>query len=267
MAKFCPKCGAQARDTATNCPVCDAPFDPEQLFDTPAQPEQPGSNVQQPMMNQQPMQQSMQQPMMNQQMNQQQMQQQPMMNQQMNQQPMMNQQMNQQQMQQQQANQQYWQQQNDQQASQIRHNQAMSDMNVAMNSLNEAGQHAMPQEGPTIVNANGQQMNPNAVYKPDMAMCILSYLGILALIPYLQNKKDVFIQFHAKQGLNMAIVFVGIFFVIGILSVIPGINLLCPLLYVIAFTGELVYTVMGILSSTKGEMKLLPLMEKVQIIK
>ena len=143
----------------------------------------------------------------------------------------------------------------------------MSDMNVAMNSLNEAGQHAMPQEGPTIVNANGQPMNPNAVYKPDTAMCILSYLGILALIPYLQNKQDVFIQFHAKQGLNIAIVFVGVFFAIGILSVIPGINLLCPLLYVLAFTGELAYTVMGILSSTKGEMKLLPLMEKVQIIK
>jgi uncharacterized membrane protein len=258
MAKFCPKCGAQARDTATNCPVCDAPFDPEQLFDEPAQPEPQGSNIQQPMMQQQ-VEQPVQQPMMQQQVPPIQMQQQ------MNQQ-IMNQGM-QQPMMQQQANQQYWQQQNNQQASQIRQNQTMNDMNVAMNSLNEAGQHAMPQEGPTIVDASGQPMNPNAVYKPDTVMCILCYLGILALIPYFQNKQDVFIQFHAKQGLNIAIVCLGVFFAIGLLSVIPGINLICPLLYVLAFTAELAYIVMGILSSTKGEMKLLPLMEKVQILK
>ena len=33
----------------------------------------------------------------------------------------------------------------------------------------------------------------------------LSYLGILALIPFMTEKDDEFVQFHAKQGLNLFI--------------------------------------------------------------
>lgn len=46
---------------------------------------------------------------------------------------------------------------------------------------------------------------------------ILSYLWILCLIPILMKKEDEFIRFHARQGLMLFIVEVGI----GIIGIIP----------------------------------------------
>ena len=39
----------------------------------------------------------------------------------------------------------------------------------------------------------GAQANPNVAAKPDTLMCVLSYLGILALIPFLSKKDDDYI--------------------------------------------------------------------------
>ena len=36
-------------------------------------------------------------------------------------------------------------------------------------------------------------------------MAILSYIGILALIPFLAEKKNKFVIYHAKQGMNLFI--------------------------------------------------------------
>ncbi|MBD3426265.1 MAG: hypothetical protein GF409_03420 [Candidatus Omnitrophica bacterium] len=51
----------------------------------------------------------------------------------------------------------------------------------------------------------------------DNVYAILSYLWILCLIPVLMKKEDRFVRFHARQGLMLFIVEVGI----GILSIIP----------------------------------------------
>jgi fumarate reductase subunit D len=46
---------------------------------------------------------------------------------------------------------------------------------------------------------------------------ILSYLGILVLIPLLVKKDDEFVHFHAKQGLVLLIVWV----VVWVVTMIP----------------------------------------------
>lgn len=62
------------------------------------------------------------------------------------------------------------------------------------------------------------------------AMALISYLGILCLVPYLAQEKDEFVRFHAKQGLVLfigevaswmllAIPFLG-FFAANILSLV-----------------------------------------------
>jgi uncharacterized membrane protein len=126
---------------------------------------------------------------------------------------------------------------------------------------------AAPAAAPAPAQADpGAQANPNVAAKPDTLMCILSYLGILALIPYLSKKDDDFIQFHAKQGLNL---FIACFIVQFGLELVGGIVEIG--IFGLAATAvsvfELVLVIMGIIAATKGERKVLPLMDKVKIIK
>ncbi|MFC1570870.1 DUF4870 domain-containing protein [Candidatus Omnitrophota bacterium] len=52
------------------------------------------------------------------------------------------------------------------------------------------------------------------------AYAILSYLWVLCLIPFLLKKENRFVSFHARQGLMLFIVEVGV----GIVGIIPGIG-------------------------------------------
>jgi uncharacterized membrane protein len=51
-------------------------------------------------------------------------------------------------------------------------------------------------------------------------MLVLSYLGILALIPLLTKKEDREIQWHAKNGLALAIAWVAVWIVWTIISIV-----------------------------------------------
>ncbi|MBI5002691.1 DUF4870 domain-containing protein [Candidatus Woesearchaeota archaeon] len=64
---------------------------------------------------------------------------------------------------------------------------------------------------------------------------ILSYLGILVLIPLLIKKDDDFVHFHAKQGLIMLIVWIAV----SIISMIPFLEWIF---------GSVLYVVLGIVS-------------------
>ena len=58
-------------------------------------------------------------------------------------------------------------------------------------------------------------------------MIVLSYLGILALIPFLVEKNDREVQWHAKHGLILLAVEVVVYIV---LRIIVGISLHIPLI-------------------------------------
>ena len=92
---------------------------------------------------------------------------------------------------------------------------------------------------------------------------VLSYLGLLALIPLLVEKDDPEVQWHAKHGLVLTaaefILFVGlsvIGMVIGAMS--AGLGCILGLVWPIVMVGVLVLHVMCIVKGLKGERFLVP---------
>lgn len=88
----------------------------------------------------------------------------------------------------------------------------------------------------------------------------LSYLGILLLVPLLMHQDNKFVKFHANQGLVLALAAIIINFALGVTIILA---LLMPLVWV----GVIVFVVMGMVNVSKGEMKPLPLIGKLEIIK
>lgn len=124
-----------------------------------------------------------------------------------------------------------------------------------------------PNNGAPMAQPNpGQYANPNVNAKPDTLMCILCYLGILALVPFLSKKEDAFIQFHAKQGLNLFIVCFIASLAVSFIQGLTGLSILGLVSSAISIF-EIVLMIMGIIAATKGEMKVLPLMDQIKIIK
>ena len=91
-------------------------------------------------------------------------------------------------------------------------------------------------------------------------MLVLSYFGILALIPLLVEKDDAEVQWHAKHGLILAATWIVISIVLAILAGVPGIGwiLSCtvgPLLWL----AILVVHIICIMKAIKGDKFRLPI--------
>lgn len=115
---------------------------------------------------------------------------------------------------------------------------------------------------------------PPPSYQPDPApsggsadnrtlYVILSYLGLLALIPLLVEKNDRDIQWHAKHGLVLTaaefVVFVGLGLFGAVLSfVTAGLGCLITVLYPFLGLAVLVLHVVCIAKGLKGERFLIP---------
>ena len=86
-------------------------------------------------------------------------------------------------------------------------------------------------------------------------IAILSYIGVLCLIPLLMKKDDKFVFFHAKQGL-----------VLFIAEIITYFILMIPILgWIIAPIASLIWlalSIIGIVNVLGGEMKELPILGK-----
>jgi uncharacterized membrane protein len=75
-------------------------------------------------------------------------------------------------------------------------------------------------------------------------MIVLSYLGILALIPLLVEKEDKEVQWHAKHGLVLLVAEIALF--IG-LSIVQAVVIRIPLIGCLgAIIGFLIWTVLMI---------------------
>jgi uncharacterized membrane protein len=98
------------------------------------------------------------------------------------------------------------------------------------------------------------------------AMLILSYLGLLALIPLLVEKEDRNVQWHAKHGLILFaaafILSVVLWFLTGIVTMVPGLGCLVSLISFFAgmglWVGYLIVIVVAIMKALKGERFLVP---------
>ncbi len=94
-------------------------------------------------------------------------------------------------------------------------------------------------------------------------MVVLSYLGLLALIPLLVEKNDAEVQWHAKHGLVLTaaefVLFVGLQIVTMILGAISGgLGCLIGILFPVVALGILVLHVICIAKGLKGERFIVP---------
>jgi len=99
---------------------------------------------------------------------------------------------------------------------------------------------------PTMPAANPKDIDENKL------MAVLSYFGILVLIPLLAKKESPYAQFHAKQGLVLLIFGIAL----GIIAVIPFLGWIAAVVGSLAY---LVFWVMGIINALGGKMNELPL--------
>lgn len=104
-------------------------------------------------------------------------------------------------------------------------------------------------------------------------MAVLSYLGILVLVPILAAKDSPFAKFHATQGINLLIVGVAWSIVSGIISAILGligVAFLSVLWSIITWlVGIVIFLTMviGILNAAQGRAKELPVIGGFRILK
>lgn len=95
---------------------------------------------------------------------------------------------------------------------------------------------------------------------------VLSYIAFLWIVGLLASKSE-FSKFHANQGLVLFIAELIIGVISGVLSFIPIIgtivSILCGLLGVVC----LVLAIIGIVNAAQGEMKPLPVIGGITIIK
>lgn len=95
-------------------------------------------------------------------------------------------------------------------------------------------------------------------------LAAISYIGILFLVPLLAAKDDAFARYHANQGLVLFIANIAAAIAGFILGFIPVIGVIVAWIIRIAL---FVLMILGIINALKGEMKPLPLIGGIEIIK
>jgi uncharacterized membrane protein len=92
---------------------------------------------------------------------------------------------------------------------------------------------------------------------------VLSYLGLLALIPLLVEKDDAEVQWHAKNGLVLTaaefVGFIGLWIIIGIVGAISGgLGCILGLIWPIVMLAVLVLHIMCIVKGLGGNRLVIP---------
>ncbi len=75
-------------------------------------------------------------------------------------------------------------------------------------------------------------------------MCILSYFGIFALIPYFTQRDNAYLNWHARQGLLITAFAIVVSFGLGVLSLVPAVGWIASLvsmLFSFAVFGLCIY--------------------------
>jgi len=90
-------------------------------------------------------------------------------------------------------------------------------------------------------------------------MLVLSYLWILSLVPYLTERDDPEVKWHARHGLVLLIAEVILGVVIFILSLIPGLGCIMPILSLLIWLGVIVLHVLCLVKALNGERFMIPM--------
>ena len=98
------------------------------------------------------------------------------------------------------------------------------------------------------------------------AMGVLSYLGILVLIPLLAAKNSPFARFHCNQGIVLALAEALAGIVLGIGRKLPLIGWIFRLAGGLASVLWIVLAVIGIINAVNGQAKELPVIGGIKIL-
>ena len=109
-------------------------------------------------------------------------------------------------------------------------------------------------------------------------MALLSYIGILALIPYFAEKENKYVRFHAIQGLNLLIVNLVVSAASFVVAIVATILFIIPIIgWILGFVlylviglvpvGLLVISILGVVYSLQGNAKELPIVNQIRFIK
>lgn len=89
-------------------------------------------------------------------------------------------------------------------------------------------------------------------------MLILSYLWVLALIPYLTEQRDPEVKWHARHGLVLLIAEVILGVALFIVSLIPAIGCVFSLLSIFIWLGIVVVHILCLVKALQGERFTIP---------
>jgi uncharacterized membrane protein len=124
-----------------------------------------------------------------------------------------------------------------------------------------AGPGAPPPPGPGYGAGHGAGAPPPPPATPPpggesgnrQLMLILSYLWILALVPYLTEQRDPEVKWHARHGLVLLIAEVILGVIFFILGLIPVLNCLFGVLSIFVWLGIIVLHVLCLVKALQGE--------------
>lgn len=89
-------------------------------------------------------------------------------------------------------------------------------------------------------------------------MIVLSYLGLLALIPLLVEKDDSEVQWHAKHGLVIFVAVIALSMALALASMIPGVGCITGLLWLGLWFAAFVVTIICIVKGLNGQRFMIP---------
>ncbi len=95
----------------------------------------------------------------------------------------------------------------------------------------------------------------------DKLMGLLAYLGVLVIVPIIAGGNSKFIKYHANQGLALLLLEVALFVIYMVVAVAV------PALGMLLWVPPAVLTFMGILNVFNNEMKPLPVIGDITLLK
>lgn len=110
----------------------------------------------------------------------------------------------------------------------------------------------------------GATRSPETTSSNDMWMGILSYLGILALIPYLVKDQTPFVRAHAVRGINLLLLEVIAWVAVGVFSWVPVLD---GILSTVVGLASFALSLIGIINVANKDDKDLPFIGSIRLIK
>ncbi len=111
---------------------------------------------------------------------------------------------------------------------------------------------------------NGGDRTGSSASSNEVLMGILSYLGLLALIPYLVKDQTKFVHAHAVRGMNLMLLEVIAWVAVGIFSWVPVLD---SILSALVGLASFVLSLIGIINVANHDDKDLPFIGSVRLIK